>query len=295
MSSGILLLLDDVIALTQNVSIYSSKIASSSVLTFKKVSGVVIDDIAVTPKYLSEISPSREIPIILKILKFSLINKILFILPTILLLSYFIPQVILPILVLGAFYLLFEGGEKILEWLGTHKEKKLQSKIGDLDNENKKIKGAIKTDFVLSAEIMSIASNENINLPIFDQFSILLLISILLTIVVYGLVLLIVRSDDFAIHLIEKQRNIILNKLGFYLIKIIPYLLKILSVVGTFAMIFIGGEIIFNAIQYYLPLNLDGLNLFFKFGTIPIYLCVGLVLSILINFFYLLLRRLNLF
>ena len=161
----------------------------------------------------------------------------------------------------------------------------MQSKIDDVDSENKKIKGAIKTDFVLSAEIMSIASNENINLPIFDQFSILLLISILLTIVVYGLVLLIVRSDDFAIYLIEKQRNIILNNLGYYLIKIIPYLLKILSVVGTFAMIFIGGEIIFNAVQYYLPINLDGLNLFFKFGTIPIYLCVGLSLSILINFF----------
>ena len=142
---------------------------------------------------------------------------------------------------------------------------------------------------------MSIASNENINLPIFDQFSILLLISILLTIVVYGLVLLIVRSDDFAIYLIEKQTKIFIKKLGYYLIKIIPYLLKILSVIGTFAMIFIGGEIIFNAIQYYLPLNLDGLNLFFKFGTIPIYLCVGLVLSILINFFYLFLRRLNLF
>ena len=142
---------------------------------------------------------------------------------------------------------------------------------------------------------MSIASNENINLPIFDQFSILLLISILLTIVVYGLVLLIVRSDDFAIYLIEKQTNKIFKKLGFYLIKIIPYLLKILSVVGTFAMIFIGGEIIFNAIQYYLNINLDDLNLFFNFGTIPIYLCVGLILSILINFFYLFLRRLNLF
>ena len=295
MSSGILLLLDDIIALTQNVSIYSSKIASSSVLTFKKVSGVVIDDIAVTPKYLSEISPSREIPIIFKILKFSLINKIVIILPTILLLSYFIPQVILPILVLGAFYLLFEGGEKILEWVGVHEKKETRSKVDPVKDENKKIKGAIKTDFVLSAEIMSIASNENINLPIFDQFSILLLISILLTIVVYGLVLLIVRADDFAIHLIEKQTNKILKKLGFYLIKIIPYLLKILSVVGTFAMIFIGGEIIFNAIQYYLPINLDGLNLFFKFGTIPIYLCLGLILSILINFFYLLLRKLNLF
>ena len=102
-------------------------------------------------------------------------------------------------------------------------------------------------------------------------------------------------SDDFAIYLIEKQTKIFIKKLGYYLIKIIPYLLKILSVIGTFAMIFIGGEIIFNAIQYYLPLNLDGLNLFFKFGTIPIYLCVGLVLSILINFFYLFLRRLNLF
>ena len=109
---------------------------------------------------------------------------------------------------------------------------------------------------------MSIASNENIKLPIFDQFSILLLISILLTIVVYGLVLLIVRSDDFAIYLIEKQTKIFIKKLGYYLIKIIPYLLKILSVIGTFAMIFIGGEIIFNAIQHYLPLNLDGLNLF---------------------------------
>ncbi len=295
MSSGILLLLDDVIALTQNVSIYSSKIASSSVLTFKKVSGVVIDDIAVTPKYLSEISPSREIPIIFKILKFSLINKIVIILPTILLLSYFIPQVILPILVLGAFYLLFEGGEKILEWVGVHEEKETRSKVDPVKDENKKIKGAIKTDFVLSAEIMSIASNENIKLPIFDQFSILLLISILLTVVVYGLVLLIVRSDDFAIYLIEKQTKIFIKKLGYYLIKIIPYLLKILSVFGTFAMIFIGGEIIFNAIQYYLPLNLNGLNLFFKFGTIPIYLCVGLVLSIIINFFYLFLRRLNLF
>ena len=112
---------------------------------------------------------------------------------------------------------------------------------------------------------------------------------------VYGLVLLIVRSDDFAIYLIEKQTNKIFKKLGFYLIKIIPYLLKILSVVGTFAMIFIGGEIIFNAIQYYLPINLDDLNLFFKFGTVPIYLFVGLVLSILINLFYLFLRRLNLF
>ena len=295
MSSGILLLLDDVIALTKNVSIYSSKIGSSSILTFKKVSGVVIDDIAVTPKYLSKISPSSEIPIILRIIKFSLINKILFILPIILLFSYFIPQLILPILVLGAFYLLFEGGEKILEWLGYHKESYSKLKINKMNNENKKIKGAIKTDFVLSAEIMSIASNENLNSPIIDQFLILLLISVLLTVVVYGLVFLIVRSDDFAIYLIEEQTSLILQRFGLFLIKIIPYLLKLLSIIGTFAMIFIGGEIIFNAIQNYFQIYLVNLNLFFKFGVVPIYLCVGLILSIITNLVFFLVRRLNFF
>ena len=295
MSSGILLLLDDVIALTKNVSIYSSKIGSSSILTFKKVSDVVIDDIAVTPKYLSKISPSSEIPIILRIIKFSLINKILFILPIILLFSYFIPQLILPILVLGAFYLLFEGGEKILEWLGYHKESYSKLKINKMNNENKKIKGAIKTDFVLSAEIMSIASNENLNSPIIDQFLILLLISVLLTVVVYGLVFLIVRSDDFAIYLIEEQTSLILQRFGLFLIKIIPYLLKLLSIIGTFAMIFIGGEIIFNAIQNYFQIYLVNLNLFFKFGVVPIYLCVGLILSIITNLVFFLVRRLNFF
>ena len=295
MSSGILLLLDDVIALTKNVSIYSSKIGSSSILTFKKVSCVVIDDIAVTPKYLSKISPSSEIPIILRIIKFSLINKILIILPIILLFSYFITQLILPILVLGAFYLLFEGGEKILEWLGYHKESYSKLKINKMNNENKKIKGAIKTDFVLSAEIMSIASNENLNSPIIDQFLILLLISVLLTVVVYGLVFLIVRSDDFAIYLIEEQKSLILQRFGLFLIKIIPYLLKLLSIIGTFAMIFIGGEIIFNAIQNYFQIYLVNLNLFFKFGVVPIYLCVGLILSIITNLVFFLVRRLNFF
>ena len=295
MSSGILLLLDDVIALTKNVSIYSSKIGSSSILTFKKVSGVVIDDIAVTSKYLSKISPSSEIPTILRIIKFSLINKILIILPIILLFSYFIPQLILPILVLGAFYLLFEGGEKILEWLGYHKESYSKLKINKMNNENKKIKGAIKTDFVLSAEIMSIASNENLNSPIIDQFLILLLISVLLTVVVYGLVFLIVRSDDFAIYLIEEQKSLILQRFGLFLIKIIPYLLKLLSIIGTFAMIFIGGEIIFNAIQNYFQIYLVNLNLFFKFGVVPIYLCVGLILSIITNLVFFLVRRLNFF
>lgn len=255
----------------------------------------MIDDIAVTPKYLSKISPSSEIPIILRIIKFSLINKILIILPIILLFSYFIPQLILPILVLGAFYLLFEGGEKILEWLGYHKESYSKLKINKMNNENKKIKGAIKTDFVLSAEIMSIASNENLNSPIIDQFLILLLISVLLTVVVYGLVFLIVRSDDFAIYLIEEQTSLILQRFGLFLIKIIPYLLKLLSIIGTFAMIFIGGEIIFNAIQNYFQIYLVNLNLFFKFGVVPIYLCVGLILSIITNLVFFLVRRLNFF
>jgi predicted DNA repair protein MutK len=209
--------------------------------------------------------------------------------------SYFIPQLILPILVLGAFYLLFEGGEKILEWLGYYKESYSKLKINKMNNENKKIKGAIKTDFVLSAEIMSIASNENLNSPIIDQFLILLLISVLLTVVVYGLVFLIVRSDDFAIYLIEEQTSLILQRFGLFLIKIIPYLLKLLSIIGTFAMIFIGGEIIFNAIQNYFQIYLVNLNLFFKFGVVPIYLCVGLILSIITNLVFFLVRRLNFF
>ena len=164
-----------------------------------------------------------------------------------------------------------------------------------MNNENKKIKGAIKTDFVLSAEIMSIASNENLNSPIIDQFLILLLISVLLTVVVYGLVFLIVRSDDFAIYLIEEQKSLILQRFGLFLIKIIPYLLKLLSIIGTFAMIFIGGEIIFNAIQNYFQIYLVNLNLFFKFGVVPIYLCVGLILSIITNLVFFLVRRLNFF
>ena len=164
-----------------------------------------------------------------------------------------------------------------------------------MNNENKKIKVAIKTDFVLSAEIMSIASNENLNSPIIDQFLILLLISVLLTVVVYGLVFLIVRSDDFAIYLIEEQTSLILQRFGLFLIKIIPYLLKLLSIIGTFAMIFIGGEIIFNAIQNYFQIYLVNLNLFFKFGVVPIYLCVGLILSIITNLVFFLVRRLNFF
>lgn len=247
MPGGLVALLDDVsvIARAAAASIDDIGLAASKAGT--KAAGVVIDDAAVTPSYVTGLSPARELPIIWQIAKGSLKNKLLILLPGALLLSWLLPQAILFILILGGLYLSFEGAEKIIEKLGGEKHgKTLEDKIEDPAKfEKQRINGAIRTDLILSAEIVAISLNEIATIT--DSFWVraaaLAAVGIAITIIVYGSVALIVKMDDVGLHLVEKP-SALAKSVGKFLLAAMPKLLVLLSVVGTIAMLWVGGGII---------------------------------------------------
>jgi hypothetical protein len=219
-----------------------------------KAAGVVIDDTAVTPRYLTGFTPDRELPIIWRIAKGSLKNKIVFILPAALLLSYFLPVLITPILMIGGTYLCYEGVEKLLEAFTSHADESDGTVVAEAaeltsaEHEEAMASGAIRTDFILSAEIMAIALKEVADKPIAMQASILAMVAIMITLAVYGVVGLIVKMDDIGLYLAKAKRGLP-KALGRGLVKFMPYLLKFLSAVGTAAMIWVGGGIILHGME----------------------------------------------
>lgn len=245
MPSGLVALLDDVsvIARTAAASIDDISVAASRAGT--KTAGVVIDDAAVTPSYVTGLSPARELPIIWQITKGSLKNKLLFLLPGALLLSEFLPGAIIFILMLGGGFLCYEGAEKVMEKLGGAKHgKTLEDKIEDpVAFEKKRVSGAIRTDLILSAEIMAITLNEVALESLLVRAAVLALVGVVVTVAVYGTVALIVKMDDVGLKLVERKSGFGLT-FGYFLLQSMPKLLTFLSVVGTIAMLWVGGGII---------------------------------------------------
>ena len=250
MPGGLVALLDDVavIARTAAASVDDIGIAASRAGT--KTAGVVIDDAAVTPSYVTGLDPSRELPIIWRITLGSLKNKLLILLPGALILSWLLPQAIIFILMAGGAYLSYEGAEKVIEKLsGAKHGKTLEDPIEDpAEFEKKRISGAIRTDLILSAEIMAITLNEVAAESLIVRAAVLAIVGIAVTLFVYGAVGLIVKMDDLGLYLAKKS-SAAAQSVGRFLLKAMPWLLKTLSFVGTIAMLWVGGGIILHGLH----------------------------------------------
>jgi uncharacterized protein len=254
MASGFFALLDDISALVKASAASLDDVPAQVAKTTGKVSGIVIDDTAVTPKYVVGLDPSRELSIIYRIAKKSLINKLLILSPAALLLGYFAPWAITPILMMGGAYLCFEGYEKVHSMFSKHKEVHVESEdvkvITPEELEKERVAGAVRTDIILSAEIMAIAYSQVTDEPILNQVSVMLAVAVFITIAVYGFVGFIVKADDIGVHLAQDRFHSATQKFGRGIVKFMPRFLTILSYVGTAAMLWVGAEIIAHGIPY---------------------------------------------
>lgn len=249
MASGFFALLDDISVLMDDVVVMSK-------ISAKKTAGILGDDLAVNAEKASGFVSSREIPVLWAITKGSFFNKLI-ILPFAFLLSAFLPSLITIILILGGFYLAYEGVEKIFEYITRHKttvskmSSKLTSESEILTLEKKKIKSAILTDFILSVEIIIIAIGTVMDQSLTIQIAVVSIISIIATVGVYGIVALIVRMDDFGLKLIQmsngKKNSVQL--IGVTLVNALPLVIKSLSVVGTLALLLVSGGIFVHNIE----------------------------------------------
>lgn len=250
MPSGLIALLDDVAGIAKLAASSLDDVAAAAGKAGSKAAGVVIDDTAVTPRYVMGLTADRELPIIWKIAKGSLRNKLLFLLPAALVLSAFAPWLLPPLLMLGGAFLCFEAAEKLLEAVqGGHDlvEEALETHSSS-ELEEQKVSGAIRTDFILSGEIMAIALGTVAAEPIWEQAIILIVVAFLITAGVYGVVGFIVKMDDIGLHLAER-RSAGARVLGRAMVKAMPVLMRMLSVVGTAAMLWVGGGLIVHGLH----------------------------------------------
>ena len=244
MSGGLVALLDDIAALAKLAAASLDDVGAAAGRASAKAAGVVIDDTAVTPRYVHGLQPDRELPIIKKIAIGSLRNKLLFILPAALLLSQFLPWALTPLLMLGGTYLCYEGAEKIWEKVSGHTSgHETPATDQGPDQESVMIAGAIRTDFILSSEIMVIALNEVETEPLVSRAIILVVVAIGITLGVYGVVGLIVKMDDIGLHLAKKHSRLA-QTVGRGLVAGMPKLLSALALIGTVAMLWVGGHIL---------------------------------------------------
>jgi predicted DNA repair protein MutK len=239
LSAGLAALLDDVAVLARAAAASVDDIGAAAAKAGSKAAGVVIDDAAVTPQYVRGLAAEREIPIVKRIAVGSLRNKFLVILPVILVLSQFLPGLLTPLLMIGGAYLCYEGAEKIWERIAhhdTHAE-------AERPDEKTLVSGAIRTDLILSAEIMVISLNEVADESFWSRTAILAVVAVLMTVLVYGAVGLIVKMDDVGLRLAERPGKAVAG-LGRGLVKAMPRVLTVLSIVGTAAMLWVGGHIL---------------------------------------------------
>jgi predicted DNA repair protein MutK len=260
LSIGLLALLDDIAAIAKVAAASLDDVAAQATKAGVKAAGVVIDDTAVTPRYVVGFSSERELPIVARIALGSLRNKLLILLPAALLLAYFFPAAVTPLLMIGGAYLCYEGTEKVYEALVPHAARAHEAALGTVavdpvSLEDEKIAGAIKTDFILSAEIMAITLAAIPDGSVVNQAIILAVVGIAITAAVYGAVALIVKADDAGVALARHQGAHVIGQasraLGRGLVLAMPVLLQTLSVLGTAAMIWVGGGIIVHGLVGY--------------------------------------------
>ncbi|MCC6205163.1 MAG: DUF808 domain-containing protein [Hyphomicrobiales bacterium] len=260
MSVGLIALLDDVATLAKAAAASLDDVAAQATKAGAKAAGVVIDDTAVTPRYVTGLSAARELPIIGKIAVGSLKNKLLILLPAALLLSLFLPQAITPLLMIGGIYLSYEGTEKVFELLVPHAAHQHVSELEPIapsadSLEDRTVAGAIKTDFILSAEIMAITLGAVPQSGFWTQAIVLAIVGLVITIAVYGVVALIVKADDAGVALARTEwpnlAGRIVRRTGRMLVSGMPLFLTALGAVGTAAMIWVGGGIVLHGLEVF--------------------------------------------
>jgi predicted DNA repair protein MutK len=255
MVSGLLALLDDVVTLAKVAAASLDDAATQTIKASAKAAGVVIDDAAVTPRYVVGFAADRELPIIGRIARGSLKNKILFLLPAALLLSAFTPWAITPLLMIGGVFLCFEGYEKVHQMMAPHDAHAnaahaTSAAVDARAVEEKTVAGAIRTDFILSAEIMAISLASIATSHILAQALVLLTVGVLVTAGVYSLVAIIVKADDFGVYLAQRPGTTT-RAIGNVTVHSMPTFLRVLSFVGTVAMLWVGGSIIIHGLHAY--------------------------------------------
>ncbi|MEV7327278.1 DUF808 domain-containing protein [Micromonospora sp. NPDC093244] len=256
MAGGLVALLDDVAVLARAAAASIDDIGAAAAKAGAKAAGVVVDDAAVTPQYVRSLAAERELPIIKRIALGSLRNKFFIILPAVLLLSQFVPWLLTPILMLGGAYLCYEGAEKVWAKIAHHDASGAgEEKVQD---ETTLVSGAVRTDLILSAEIMVISLNEVIDQAFWSRLVILAVVAVVITALVYGVVALIVKMDDAGLRL--SQRSGAVATFGRGLVRAMPVVLTVLTVVGTAAMLWVGGHI--------LLLGTNELNLHFLYEAV---------------------------
>ena len=245
MAGGLVALLDDVATLARAAAASVDDVALAATRASAKAAGVVVDDTAVTPQYVHGLAAERELPIIKRIAKGSLRNKLLFILPAALLLSELLPWLLTPVLMVGGAYLCYEGAHKVWEKVGGghHDGPDPATAQPELVDEEVVVRGAIRTDFILSAEIMVIALNEVEDEPLLYRAVILAVVAVAITVLVYGVVGLIVKMDDIGLSLAQRSSSGV-AKVGRGMVLGMPKLLAVIATVGTAAMLWVGGHIL---------------------------------------------------
>ncbi|MGV9737550.1 DUF808 domain-containing protein [Rhodococcus aetherivorans] len=244
MAGGLVALLDDVAALTKAAAASIDDIGAAAGKAGVKAAGVVVDDTAVTPRYVHGFTPDRELPIIRKIATGSIRNKLLIILPVAMLLSQFLPQALPYLLIAGGLYLCYEGAEKVYEALtGGHHEEDATAGQSGPEFEKSMVSGAIRTDLILSAEIMVISLASVEDEPFLTRLLVLVVVAILITALVYGAVALIVKMDDVGLSL-ARRRSSFSRRFGRGLVAAMPKVMTVLTVVGIAAMLWVGGHIL---------------------------------------------------
>ncbi len=249
--TSLLALLDDISTLLDDISVMG-KVAA------KKTAGVLGDDLSLNAQQVTGVKANRELPVVWGVAKGSFLNKVILV-PLALVISAFAPWLITPLLMLGGAYLSYEGVEKVLHWLTADKQRKSPeerrkrletlSQQDAVSYEKDKIKGAVRTDFILSAEIVALTLGIVAEAPLLNQILILAGIAILVTVGVYGIVALIVKIDDLG-YWLEEKRSVVARKTGAVLLFLAPLLMKVLSVVGTLAMFLVGGGIVIHGVPW---------------------------------------------
>lgn len=250
--SGLLALLDDVATIAKVAAASVDDVVSQAAKAGAKTAGVIIDDAAVTPKYLHGFDASRELPIVWRITKGSIFNKLVILLPIAMLLSRFAPWAITPLLMLGGCYLCFEGAEKVFHVFFPHDPAHAATKAAisnPIRLEEKRVTGAIKTDLILSAEIMTIALSTIPGDSFWFQAATLAVVGLLITVAVYGSVAFIVKADDIGLYMHENGRLGATRAIGKAMVRGMPKFLAALTIIGTAAMLWVGGSIFVHGLE----------------------------------------------